>query len=95
MKLNLVERRWGIDEGRQTEVAIFTLIKVLCLNQQNPLGGLSLLRESCTHITNIKNLNLLMLCDVNTFLFVYPFFSQCLIQQLKELNDVKRNILKI
>ncbi|MBA0642619.1 hypothetical protein Goklo_026974, partial [Gossypium klotzschianum] len=26
MKLNLVER-WGIDEGRQTEVAIFTLIK--------------------------------------------------------------------
>ncbi|KAL1120901.1 hypothetical protein V6Z11_D01G196400 [Gossypium hirsutum] len=28
MKLNLVERRWGIDEGRQTEVAIFTLIKM-------------------------------------------------------------------
>ncbi|MBA0551038.1 hypothetical protein Golob_021941 [Gossypium lobatum] len=47
MKLNLVERRWGIDEGRQTEVAIFTLIKVLCLNQQNPLGDLSLLTESC------------------------------------------------
>ncbi|TYH88710.1 hypothetical protein ES332_D01G207000v1 [Gossypium tomentosum] len=73
MKLNLVERRWGIDEGRQTEVAIFTLIKVLCLNQQNPLGDLSVLRESCISRRHTYNQHQESQF-VNTFLFVYPFF---------------------